>query len=89
MGTGQFYFSIEKLRSMLARFESPEFQRQVVGGRELKGFVFTAGRTENNQPCAYAFPVFSMPGDNMNDDTILYQNTDAGSSGCPYPPGCK
>jgi hypothetical protein len=104
MNTGQYFFSKEKLSKMLAEFDSEKFKEQV-GGRELKGFVFTAGRNEEGEARAFAFPLFSPPEQypenattggggvaatgNISSGTILYQNTAAGSSGCPYPPPCK
>jgi len=87
MNTGQFYFSKKKLQELLQKFESDEFRKRV-GDRDLKGFVFTPGRTAEGKPTAFAFPVFTMPGETMANDTIVYQNTDPAYGGCPYPPPC-
>jgi hypothetical protein len=87
MHTGQHYFSKEKLKALLERFEAEE-TRTKLGAKELKGFVFTAGRTEDGKPCSYAFPVYSLADPLTEGDNIIYQNTDPTTTGCPYPPPC-
>jgi hypothetical protein len=87
MHTGQHYFSKEKLKDLLVKFDTEEI-RTKLGAKELKGFVFTAGRTEDGNACSYAFPVYSMADPITEGDTIIYQNTDPTTKGCPYPPQC-
>jgi hypothetical protein len=87
MHTGQHYFSKEKLKDLLVKFDSEE-TRTKLGAKELKGFVFTAGRTEDGNACSYAFPVYSMADPLTEGDSIIYQNTDPATKGCPYPPQC-
>lgn len=87
MGTGQFYFSKAKLERLLAKFNDPQFINRL-GGKELKGVVFTAGRKQDGQPCSYAFPVYSLGSDAGMEEAIIYQNTEEKDAGCPYPPPC-
>jgi hypothetical protein len=87
MHTGQHYFNKEKLKDLLVKFDTEEI-RTKLGAKELKGFVFTAGRTEDGNACSYAFPVYSMADPITEGDTIIYQNTDPTTKGCPYPPQC-
>jgi len=87
MHTGQHYFSKEKLKELLVKFDAEE-TRTKLGAKELKGFVFTSGRTEDGNACSYAFPVYSMADPITEGDTIIYQNTDPATKGCPYPPPC-
>jgi hypothetical protein len=87
MHTGQHYFSKEKLKELLRKFEAEETMTRL-GAKELKGFVFTAGRAENGNACSYAFPVYSMADPITEGDTIIYQNTAPTTQGSPYPPQC-
>jgi hypothetical protein len=87
--TTQYFFSIEKLQTLINQFSDPKYSSQF-GGRTLQGFVFTPGiNPATNAPIVFAFPLFSYPGQPSTDNGLMVQNLSMSYSGCPYPPPCN
>jgi hypothetical protein len=84
-----YYFSIGDLEALIKEYSDNKYSDQL-GGRTLRGFVFTPGLDrETNTPRVFAFPLFSLPDKNTSEDAVLFQNMSYSTSGCPYPPPCK
>jgi hypothetical protein len=84
----QFYFSVEKLENLLHQFKgarSSSSEKKI-----LRGFVFTPGEDSDNQPCCFAFPLYSdqTHPSVIEEKHLLVQNTSGSNHGCPYPPPC-
>ncbi len=82
--TNQYYFTVEKLRALIKKFE----HMQPTSNKHLKGFAFTPGFDADQLPVVYAFPVFSEETKAGADGDILIQNISLALAGCPYPPKC-
>lgn len=83
----QFYFSLEKLKGLIAEFEN---HRSAASEKKtLKGFVFTPGCDKKSKQCCFAFPLYSDTSRSVEveDGAFLLQNLRF-NPGCPYPPPC-
>ena len=83
----QFYFSLEKLKGLIAHFEN---HPAAGGNKTLKGFVFTPGCDKKSKQCCFAFPLYTDSTralQSEDDGAFLLQNMSF-NPGCPYPPPC-
>ncbi len=83
----QYYFSVEKLKELIAHFENLRAHASD-GKTHLKGFIFTPGANPTGRESIFAFPLYTgadKKGGSQGD--IIIQNTLI-APGCPYPPPC-
>ena len=79
----QFYFSVEKLESLLKEFKNS--RTGSANKKILRGFVFTA-----EESSVTASPLYSdkaVP-EAVEDEHLVMKDSNP-HSGCPYPPPCN